>query len=134
MQTTTDYVTSIKSLKTQLDALRPFSTAQIHNLRQRFRIGYIHHTDAIEGNTLTLSEVKVLLEDGITIGGKSVRELTETLNHGDVMTHIEDLFGDPSKIKIDEITVMTIYTTLMRNLLPVEVQVNSRRKTQVYIS
>jgi Fic family protein len=75
-----------QQFKHNLDTLRPFSDTQLQNLRQRFRIGYIQQTNALEGNTLTLSEVKVLLEDGITIGGKTVRELRETLNHGAIMT------------------------------------------------
>jgi len=75
-----------EELKHNLDMMRPFSDIQLQNLKQRFRIGYIQQTNALEGNTLTLSEVKVLLEDGITIGGKTIREIRETTNHAEIMT------------------------------------------------
>jgi Fic family protein len=76
----------IHQQKAELDALRPLNITQLKNLKERFRIGFIQNSNAIEGNSSTLTEVKVLLEDGITVGGKTVREIRETLNHGDVMT------------------------------------------------
>jgi Fic family protein len=74
--------------------LRPFNTTQLKNLRAWFRIGFIQNSNAIEGNSSSLSEVKVLLEDGITVGGKTVKEIKETLNHGDVMQSLDNLFTE----------------------------------------
>ena len=53
----------------------------LQSYEQAFEIEYTHNSTAIEGNTLTLMETKVLLEDGITIGGKRLREIYETVNH-----------------------------------------------------
>ncbi|GHV24951.1 hypothetical protein FACS1894176_02350 [Bacteroidia bacterium] len=94
MTNTDELLQKILLSKTQLDALRPFNTSQLKNLREWFRIGFIQNSNAIEGNTSTLSEVKVLLEDGITVAGKTVREIKETLNHGEVMQELDNLFTE----------------------------------------
>lgn len=46
-----------------------------------FELTFTHNSTAIEGNTLTLMETKVVLEDGISIGGKALREIYEVVNH-----------------------------------------------------
>ena len=53
----------------------------LQSYEKAFEIEYTHNSTAIEGNTLTLIETKVLLEDGISIGGKHLRELYEAVNH-----------------------------------------------------
>ena len=53
----------------------------LQSYEQAFEIEYTHNSTAIEGNTLTLIETKVVLEDGIAIGGKSLREIYESVNH-----------------------------------------------------
>ena len=95
----------ILAQKEQLDSLRPFNKTQLKNLKERFRIGFIQNSNAIEGNTSTLTEVKVLLEDGITVGGKTVKEIKETLNHGEVMNSLGNLFTD-QKISITQELVL----------------------------
>ena len=46
-----------------------------------FELTFTHNSTAIEGNTLTLMETKVVLEDGISVGGKELREIYEVVNH-----------------------------------------------------
>jgi hypothetical protein len=58
----------ILQLKEKLDTFKPFSKAQLKNLQDWFKISFTTHSNALEGNTFTESEVKVLIEDGITIG------------------------------------------------------------------
>lgn len=116
MFTAKEYLSKIAELTSKLDALKPYDQTQLKNLQDRFRIGFIQNTNAIEGNTLSLSEVKVLLEDGVTIAGKTVRELKETLNHGDLMTELDNLFSD-TKRKINEKSILWLHTTLMRGLV-----------------
>ena len=56
--------------KSQLDKLRPFPQHTLKSLQEKIALEWTYHSNAIEGNTLTLRETKVVLE-GITIGGKS---------------------------------------------------------------
>lgn len=110
-------LSDINILKQQLDDLRPFDTSQLLNLRQWFRIGFVHHSNAIEWNTLTLSEVKLVLEDGMTVWWKTIRELKETINHGTILDTLHDLFAwDSEDITLQRI--LDLHKALMQWLLP----------------
>jgi Fic family protein len=80
----------IDALKQRLDALRPLSPEVVRTLRDELILNWTYHSNAIEGNTLTLLETKVVLE-GITVGGKLLREHIEVVNHRDAMHYVEDL-------------------------------------------
>lgn len=60
---------------------RPLSEDEIKGLDAYFRIGITYSSNALEGNSLTLSETKILLEDGITVGGKPIRDFYEATGH-----------------------------------------------------
>jgi Fic family protein len=81
---------AVDNLKTILDQHRPLDLAIVRNLREDLIVRWTYHSNAIEGNTLTLRETKVALE-GITIGGKSLREHLEVVNHRDAILLLEDL-------------------------------------------
>ena len=80
---------SIDRLKATLDQHRPLDPVIVRNLREDLIVRWTYHSNAIEGNTLTLQETKVALE-GITIGGKSLREHLEALNHRNAILLLED--------------------------------------------
>ena len=67
--------------KAQIDALRPFSDNMVKQIRQYYRIGLTWSSNALEGNSLTESETKVLLEEGLTVGGKPIRDYYEATGH-----------------------------------------------------
>ena len=60
---------------------RPLTPDEVKELDAYFRIGMTYTSNALEGNSLTLSETKVLLEDGITVGGKPIRDCYEATGH-----------------------------------------------------
>lgn len=62
----------IDNLKSKLDQKRPLPPAAVKNLREAFRVEWTYNSNAIEGNTLTLLETKVVLEEGLTVGGKTL--------------------------------------------------------------
>ncbi len=66
----------INQKKLKLDELRPLSEETVKSLRESVLLEWTYNSNAIEGNTLTLLETKVVLE-GITVGGKSLREHLE---------------------------------------------------------
>ena len=59
-----------------------------------FELTYTHNSTAIEGNTLTLMETKVVLEDGISVGGKALREIYEVVNHKKAYRYIRRCIND----------------------------------------
>jgi Fic family protein len=67
--------------KIQINLLKLFEGHNLRQLRDYFRIGLTYTSNAIEGNTLTESETKVVLEDGLTIGGKPLRDTLEAVGH-----------------------------------------------------
>jgi Fic family protein len=62
-------LSDIDALKQRLDAMRPLPPEAVRNLREGLVLNWTYHSNAIEGNTLTLLETKVVLE-GITVSGK----------------------------------------------------------------
>jgi Fic family protein len=65
-----------------LDAARPFPQYTAVSVREKLMLEWTYHSNAVEGNTLMLRETKVVLE-GIAVGGKSLREHVEAMNHRD---------------------------------------------------
>jgi len=67
--------------KAAIDKIRPFEGEHLRQLRDYYRIGLTWSSNAIEGNSLTEMETKILLEDGLTIGGKPLRDTLEAMGH-----------------------------------------------------
>jgi Fic family protein len=82
--------TKLDILKAKLDSHRPLGPEILQNLHEDLVLRWTYNSNAIEGNTLTLQETKVALE-GITIGGKLLREHFEAINHKDAILFIEEL-------------------------------------------
>ena len=81
----------IQLKKAQLDALRPLPFMAVKSIRDSLALEWTFHSNGIEGNTLTLQETKMVIEDGITIKGKSLREHFEAVNHQEAVEWIENL-------------------------------------------
>lgn len=75
-----DILEKIDSIKSEINILRPFTDHVVKQLRDYYRIGLAYTSNAIEGNTLTESETKIVIEDGLTIGGKSLKKLVQSLS------------------------------------------------------
>lgn len=85
------------------------------NFNKAFEIEYAHNSTAIEGNTLTLIETKVLLEDKISVGKKSLREIYEVVNHNKAFSYVKDCIAEDKSL--DESIVKDIHSILMENIL-----------------
>jgi Fic family protein len=77
----TEKIKLIEEYKEKIDLLKPFEGNTLKQLSDYFRIGLTYTSNSIEGNTLTELETKVILEDGITIGGKPLRDTLEAVGH-----------------------------------------------------
>lgn len=95
---------------------------------QAFEIEYTHNSTAIEGNTLTLMETKLVLEDGISVGGKSLREIYETVNHKKAYHYVKDCIA--KGLPLTENIIKDIHALLLDNILLGGVY----RSVDVYIS
>lgn len=81
----------IETKKARLDSLRSLPPALVSRLKEQFTVEWIYNSNAIEGNTLTLRETQLILESGMTIGGKSLREHFEVINHREAIEYVESL-------------------------------------------
>jgi Fic family protein len=91
-------LTRIESKKTLLDGLRPLPAAAVAQLRDQILVEWIYNSNAIEGSTITLQETRLILETGLTVGGKSLREHFEVINHRDAIDYVENLVASAEPI------------------------------------
>lgn len=109
-----DIIGKINKLKKQLDSLMPISKAQLSNLRNYFRVKYTYDSNRIEGNTLTLQETALVVDKGITIGGKSVQEHLEAINHSEAVEFILDLVQN--KVGLTEYVLKQLHGLVLRGI------------------
>jgi len=103
----------IDSLKEYIDQHRPFSKRLADSLHEKLIVEWTYNSNAIEGNTLTLSETKVVLE-GITIGGKSMVEHLETINHREAILFVEYLISN--KEPLSEWNIKNIHALILKEI------------------
>lgn len=103
----------IDTLKDRIDKYRPFSKKLAESLHEKLVVEWTYNSNAIEGNTLTMSETKVVLE-GITVGGKSMVEHLETINHRDAIMFIEDMVS--SKEPVSEWNIKNIHSLILKEI------------------
>lgn len=105
--------TAIDILKVKIDKHRPLSQELANSLHEKLLVEWTYNSNAIEGNTLTMSETKVVLE-GITIGGKTMVEHLETINHRDAILFIEDLVSN--KEPLSEWNIRNIHSLILKEI------------------
>jgi len=100
--------------KSIIDRLRPLPNIVIQSITEALTIEWTHHSTGIEGNSLTLQETKVVLEEGMTIKGKSLREHFEVVNHHEAIDFIIKL----AKIgyKINERDILDTHTLVLEKI------------------
>lgn len=121
----------IDKKKVILDSKRPLNMNAIDNLKKYFDVELTYNSNAIEGNTLTITETKVILEEGLTIGrGKSLREHLEVINHKEAIDYIEDIVS--KNINISEKVIRDLHYIILKSIDNKNAGVY--RKTNVLIS
>ena len=104
----------LSQMKDYLDEFRPFDPAQAAKLQEVFDTEYTYHSNKIEGNVLTLRETDLVVNKGMTIGGKSLREHFEAVNHAHAITRIRGLAG--RNAEIDEHVVRELHALIMQGI------------------
>lgn len=126
--------TDLESILTQIDTLkeilnhhRNLDSFKIH---QALELEYTFESNKIEGNTLTLRETDLVINEGMTISGKSMREHLEVINHQDAIGYVKDLVSPNYVLK--ERDILQIHQLVLRGILSHEA--GKYRKVQVMIS
>ena len=89
---------TINELKRRLDELRPMHVEALKNLEDWYDIELTYTSNAIEGNTLTRSETAIVIEKGITVRGKPLKDHEEAVDHFEALKFVRNLVADPRPI------------------------------------
>lgn len=108
-----DKIQQIDKLKAQLSQLRPLTATELKRLREEFMIEMTYNSNAIEGNTLTLRETALIINEGITIGGKSVREHLEVIGFKDALNYMFELVNQPEAL--NERQIKELHSLVLMN-------------------
>lgn len=112
-------------------AYRPLSEAEVKELDAYYKIGMTYSSNALEGNSLTLTETKVLLEDGITVGGKPIRDCYEATGHARAYDYMLAIARSDS-LSITEDTICRLHYLFYNGIDPDTA--GEYRKGQVFIT
>ncbi len=102
------------TLKARLSELRPLPAEALKKIEEAFAIEYTYESNRIEGNTLTLQETELVVNEGVTIAGKSMREHLEAINHAEAIDYIKDFAQ--SGIEISERTIKEIHALVLHGI------------------
>ena len=116
----------IDVLKTKLEKFRQFDSFRI---AQALELEYTFESNRIEGNTLTLRETDLVINEGLTISGKSMREHLEAINHVEAIGYIKQLMEH--NFSFNEREVLSIHNLILRGIIPEDA--GKYRKVQVMI-
>ena len=108
-----NYFNEVDNLKKELDSKRPISKETLKSLEESINLEWTYNSNGIEGNTLTLKETQVVLE-GITVGGKSIKEHLEAINHEKAILYLNDLVKENNPIT--EWNIKSIHQLVLKNI------------------
>lgn len=101
-------------LKARLSGLRPLPAEALKKIDEAFSIEYTYESNRIEGNTLTLQETELVVNDGVTVSGKSMREHLEAINHSEAIDYIKDFAKNG--IEISGRTIKEIHALVLHGI------------------
>jgi Fic family protein len=116
----------LRGKRQRLERLRPLSPKSLDALAAWYDVELTYSSNAIEGNTLTRSETAIVLEKGITIGGKPLKDHLEVLGHRDALHFIRTLAAAGEAVR--EIDIREIQRLIMARLDPEEAGCYSRHQ------
>lgn len=119
-------IKEIDSLKNELHQFRKYDSFRV---TQALELEYTFESNKIEGNTLTLKETDLIVNEGLTISGKSMREHLEAINHQEAIAYIKELTD--KNTTINEREILYIHNLILRGIYPEDA--GKYRKVQVMI-
>ena len=108
-----NFFDEVDNLKKELDNKRPIPKDTLRTLQEKINLEWTYNSNGIEGNTLTLKETQVVLE-GITVGGKSIKEHLEAINHEHAILFLQTIVKDDDPIT--EWNIKNIHTLILKEI------------------
>lgn len=110
-----DKLKQLSVKKQKLDTFRPLPPELVKNLDEWFKVELTYSSNAIEGNTLTRAETALVVEKGITIAGKSLKEHLEATNHAQTLDFIKSLTGKKRQ-DLTEDDILDIHKIILKKI------------------
>jgi Fic family protein len=111
-----DLLKQIDARRDELNRYRPLSAAQLHKIEEALFVEYTYESNRIEGSTLTLQETALVIQKGITVSGKSLREHLEAINHYEAIGFIKSVSGKNESF--NERTLKDLHALVLRSIDP----------------
>ena len=125
--------TNLKTVLDEIDALKAalnkFRELDSFRIAQALELEYTFESNRIEGNTLTLRETDLVINEGLTISGKSMREHLEAINHVEAVAYIKQLIE--RNFSFNERELLSVHNLILRGIIPEDA--GRYRKVQVMI-
>lgn len=122
-------INEVDEAKKQIEKYRPLDKHACEQLKEYYRIRFTYSSNAIEGNSLTETETKIVLEDGITIGGKPLKDHYEAVGHRDAYDLLYKLSGNDGVTEKNILDLHKLFYYRIDNK-----QAGKYRKVQVFIT
>ncbi len=110
-----DKLLQLEAKKKRLDSYKPLQDEIIKNLEEWFRIELTYTSNAIEGNTLTRAETAMVVEEGLTVQGKSLTEHQEAINHAEAFDFIQTLVKK-KRLELTEKDILDIHSIILNKI------------------
>src|SRR3990167_994376 len=99
---------------TKLNKLRPLPKSAVQKLREKFQIEMIYNSNAIEGNSLTLKETFLVINEGITVKGKPLKDHLEAKDHHAALEYLYDLIDKDKKHTVSEMLIKNLHQIIVQ--------------------
>ncbi len=109
-----ELIKSLVGKKKELDKFRPFDKSITKRLHEQFLLEWTYNTNAIEGNTLTIQETEIILQNGITIGNRNLNEHFEVINHKAGIDFIYNAIK--KKTKLSKTFILNLHELILTNI------------------
>jgi len=110
-------IASVAEKKAQLDRLRPLKPHALDNLEYAQNLELTYTSNAIEGNTLTQVETNLIIEEGVTVGGKKLKEHLEAIDHYEAIRYVRDV-ARRSSSPLTEFDIRNLHALVVKRADP----------------
>ena len=114
-----NYLPSITKIRLEeklakLNKLRPLPNSSVQKLREKFQIEMTYNSNAIEGNSLTLKETFLVINEGITVKGKPLKDHLEAKDHHAALEYLYDLIDKDKKHTVSEMLIKNLHQIILQ--------------------
>jgi Fic family protein len=107
---------ALEAKKAALDRLRPLPPEVVRTLDAWFRVELTYTSNALEGNTLSRRETAVVLEKGLTVGGKSLMEHLEATNHARAIDFVHSIASAKKRRAVPERDILRLHELVLEGI------------------